>query len=164
MRSVCCVFLGIIEKFKVKVFLCINLDRRIAHISWKIRTNPPSFAKFRFFFSCSLCEPALSCHHTMSLQLKEIWSNETVNVCTKAVRWASPCTTSAEVWSTPATSSARRPTAGVQKGCALDGISIFHLSRSLSTQCVTPVRSCEARWKERRNPTWTEKPRSFLSV
>ena len=29
------------------------LDRRVAHIGSKVRTNPPSFAKFRFF-SCSL--------------------------------------------------------------------------------------------------------------
>ena len=31
---------------------------------------PPLFAKFRFF-SCSLYERALSCHHTRSLQLKQ---------------------------------------------------------------------------------------------
>ena len=78
-------------------------------------------------------------------------------------------TTSTEVWLTTAflSTSARRPTAGVQKKRkknALDGISIFHPPRSLITQCVTPARSCKARWNERRNPTWTDKPSSFLSV
>ena len=46
------------------------LSRRVAHIGSKVRTNPPSFAKFHFF-SCSLYERALSCHHTTSLQLKQ---------------------------------------------------------------------------------------------
>ena len=66
MRSVCCVFFGIIEKFKVKLFLCINLDRRIAHIGWKIRTNPPSFAKFRFFFLFALWARLVLSSHDVS--------------------------------------------------------------------------------------------------
>ena len=43
---------------------------RVAHIGSKVRTNPPSFAKFRFFFLFALRARALSCHHTTSLQLK----------------------------------------------------------------------------------------------
>ena len=64
--------------------------RREAHIGSKVRTNPPSFAKFRFF-SCSLYEraPCLVITRLCSSNA-EIWSNGTVNVCTKAVRWASP--------------------------------------------------------------------------
>ena len=66
--------------------------RRVAHIGSKVRTNHPSFAKFRFF-SCSLYECAsLVITRRLSSSNKEIgWMGVfgTVNVCTKAVLWAS---------------------------------------------------------------------------
>ena len=65
--------------------------RRVAHIGSKVQTNPPSFAKFHFFlvrFTSALC---LVITRRLCSSSKEIWSNgtSTVNVCTKAVRWAS---------------------------------------------------------------------------
>ena len=159
------------SKIIQNIFREKNLFRRVAHIGSKVRTNPPSFAKFRFF-SCSLYERALSSHDVSAAQtkMKEIWSNgtSTVNVRVHDSRAVGVGTTSTEVWSTTAflfSCSARRPTAGVQKKKnALDGISIFHPPRSLSAQCVTRASPAKARWNERRNPTWTDKPSSFLSV
>ena len=57
-------------------------------------SNEPPFVRQVLFFSCSLYERALSCHHTTSLQLKQSLKNlverDCQRVCTKAVRWASP--------------------------------------------------------------------------
>ena len=50
--------------------------RRVAHIGLKVRTNPPSSAKFRLFCFLFAYERALSCHHTTSPQLKQsIWAD-----------------------------------------------------------------------------------------
>ena len=58
--------------------------------------EPPFVRQVSLFFSCSLYERALSCHHTAFLQLKQRNLVERdvdcqrVHVCTIAVRWASP--------------------------------------------------------------------------
>ena len=89
-------------------------------------------------------------------------------MCTIAVRWASAIgTTSTEVWSTTAFfSSSAAGLRPVYKNSTLSLVSAFFilLRRSLSAQCVTPARSFKARWKERTNPTWTDKPSSSLLV
>ena len=67
-------------------------SRRVAHIGSKVRTNPPSFAKFRFFLVRFTSAPCLVITRRFCSSKKEIWSNATptVNVCTISVRWASP--------------------------------------------------------------------------
>ena len=62
-----CTLLNLVDNY-----VPLTLSRRVAHIGSKVRTNPPLFAKFRFFFlTCSLYGRALSCHHTTSLHLKQ---------------------------------------------------------------------------------------------
>ena len=55
-------------------------------------SNEPPFVRQVSFFSCSLYEraPCLVITRRLCSSNAEIWSNGTVNVCTKAVRWASP--------------------------------------------------------------------------
>ena len=101
---------------------------------------------FFFLVRFTSARLVLSSHVVSAAQTQKFGRTElSCSVCTKAVRWASP-----------------RPR--LRLGVINDGGCIFHLPRSLIAQCVTPARSYKARWNERRNPTWTDKPSSFLSV
>ena len=107
--------------------------------------EPPSFAKFRFFFLVRFTSArlVLSPHDVSAAQTRK-FGRTGLSTC------------------------ARKPCVGrrhdLDWGVINDGECIFHLPRSLSAQCVTPARSYKARWNERRNPTWTDRPSSFLSV
>ena len=73
------------------------MDRRVAHIGSRVRTNPPSFAKFRFF-SCSLYEraPCLVITRRLCSSNAEIWSNGTVMQRVHESRALGVATTSTE--------------------------------------------------------------------
>ena len=65
-------------------------SRRVAHIGSKVRTNPLRSPSFVFLLVRFTSAPCVVIRRRLCSSKKEIWSNGTVNVCTKAVRWASP--------------------------------------------------------------------------
>ena len=69
----------------------IQVQARSSH-RFEGSNEPPFVRQVSFFFSCSLYEraPCLVITRRLCSSNTEIWSNGTVNVCTKAVRWASP--------------------------------------------------------------------------
>ena len=142
---------------------CTGSYRRVAHTGSKVRTNPPSFAKFQFSFYLFVLRArlVLSSHDVSAAQAN---GTSTVNVCTKAVRWASARPRLRCDQRRPSSLALPAGLRRVYKKSRLSMVSAIFILLALSAQCVTPARSCKARSNERRNPTRTDKPSSFLSV
>ena len=109
-------------------------------------SNEPPFVRQVSFFSCSLYAPApcLVITRRLCSSNTEISSNGTVNVCTKAVRWASP-----------------RPRLRCDQRRR-----VHFSSSSIAQRAVCHSRKVLQSTMKRtvRNPTWTDKPSSFPSV
>ena len=128
--------------------------------------NPPSFAKFRFFLVRFTSAPCLVITRCLCSSNKEIWSNgtSTVNVCTIAVRWASARPRLRCDQQRP--SSLALPTGLRRFSKKIRSRRYQHFLSSWIAQ-RTVCHSCKVlqnTMKRTKNPKWTDKPSTFLSV